>query len=286
FDGDGKLTTDIATFNDYGCAVAIQVNGRIIVAGYCETLSTNNDFALARYNSDGSVDNSFDGDGKSITNINAFDYGYALKLSGLRIYLGGQSHDDVFTIVAYQNDALPLALQLTAFAAHRQNHSIILNWQTASEQNSSYFSIERSSDGFLFTSIGNKPAAGNSQTSRNYSFTDVTPGKGTNYYRLKQIDLDGKFIYSSIVTVSNKDGSTKTFLAPNPATDHTLLVFSKPTKKMLVTIFTSSGQLVKIIPIADDQNQQLINVTSLPKGEYTIRITNDEATEVLKLVKQ
>jgi hypothetical protein len=82
------------------------------------------------------------------------------------------------------------------FTAAKQNSQSLLRWQTAQEQNSAEFIIERSDDGERYSSIGQVAAAGNSGSARNYIFTGKTPATGKNYYRLKQTDLDERYMYS------------------------------------------------------------------------------------------
>ncbi|HEY4148768.1 MAG TPA: LamG-like jellyroll fold domain-containing protein [Chitinophagaceae bacterium] len=89
-----------------------------------------------------------------------------------------------------------LPVILNSFTASREGSQAILQWQTAQEENSRSFAIERSADGLTYISIGNVDAAGNSSSPRSYSFTDAAPVNGKNYYRLKQVDLDGLFTYS------------------------------------------------------------------------------------------
>jgi len=91
-----------------------------------------------------------------------------------------------------------LPVTLTGFEVSRQGNLAMLQWQTAQEQNSRDFTIERSADGLSYTSIGNVQATGNSSGPRDYSFTDAAPLNGKNYYRLKQFDLDGHFTYSDV----------------------------------------------------------------------------------------
>jgi hypothetical protein len=95
--------------------------------------------------------------------------------------------------------ALPVTY--AGFTATKNGSNALLQWQTQQEQNSLSFIIERSSDGKEFTGIGQVAAAGNSSLVQSYSFTDETPRKGKNYYRLNQVDLDGRSNYSSIRTV-------------------------------------------------------------------------------------
>jgi hypothetical protein len=89
-----------------------------------------------------------------------------------------------------------LPVSLNEFKASHQNAAVLLQWSTATEQNSQSFVIERSTDGTNFTAIGN------SGTKRSYQFRDASPSKGNNYYRLKLVDADAKFAYSEIRMVS------------------------------------------------------------------------------------
>ena len=92
FSGDGKLTTDFAGNDDTGTGVAVQPDGRIVVAGYSFSGTTNHDFAVARYNPDGSLDTSFSGDGKQTADLGSNDIatGIALQPDG-KIVLAGYS---------------------------------------------------------------------------------------------------------------------------------------------------------------------------------------------------
>lgn len=95
-----------------------------------------------------------------------------------------------------------LPVSLTSFTARKSNNQIQLAWSTASESNNSHFEIERSVNGTDFVKIGERKGAGNSSSVLNYSFIDNNPASGTNYYRLKQVDFDGKFEYSDIQAAS------------------------------------------------------------------------------------
>jgi hypothetical protein len=96
---------------------------------------------------------------------------------------------------------VPLPVNFTSFTATRAGDDALLQWQTAQEENSHDFSIERSTDGVHYSSIGDVDAAGNSTSPKNYSFTDKAPATGLNYYRLKESDLDGKSMYSAVRTL-------------------------------------------------------------------------------------
>ena len=103
FDLDGKVTTGIGTSNDYILAISIQSDGKIVAAGY-SNIGSPTDFALARYNSDGSLDNTFDGDGKLTTHINGNDFANAVSIqSDGKIVVTGRSNTD-FSLARYNTD--------------------------------------------------------------------------------------------------------------------------------------------------------------------------------------
>ena len=90
FNSDGKVTTAIGSANDYACSVAIQSDGKIVAAGYSDN-GSNYDFALVRYNTDGSLDTSFDSDGKVTTAIGSGDdaaYSVAIQSDGKIVAAG------------------------------------------------------------------------------------------------------------------------------------------------------------------------------------------------------
>jgi hypothetical protein len=111
-------------------------------------------------------------------------------------------------------DWIPLPVELISFSASYTNAATLLSWQTASETNSDAFIVERSENGNDFLEIGRLKAAGNSMDIRNYQYKDSQPLDGTNYYRLKQIDLDGSYTYSNLRSVQAK--ASKPILQVNP----------------------------------------------------------------------
>src|SRR6476620_6690601 len=93
FSGDGKATTLIGNVESYGNAVAIQPNGKIVVAGSFRNSANDEDFAVVRYNSNGSLDNSFSGDGKAGVDFGAGDYAYAVAIQADgKIVVAGESY--------------------------------------------------------------------------------------------------------------------------------------------------------------------------------------------------
>ncbi len=175
-----------------------------------------------------------------------------------------------------------LPITLVSFTVSKQNKIAELIWTTASEQNSSHFEIERSFDGKNFTKIGQVKAAGNSVTSKAYSFADVVFSEGIYYYRFKQVDLDGKFDYSAIRTVSFEEEKTIT-VSPNPAKDVIHVKLNTPSVSSLnISIYNLQGQLVKTIK--DVEPSGTYTVSDLNSGVYIAQIIAGSVTKTIKLV--
>lgn len=163
----------------------------------------------------------------------------------------------------------PYSLPVTwvSFTAHKQNETVLLQWQTAQETNSSHFIVEQSTDGRNFTSISSVPAAGNSNTLHNYSFIHSSPQNGNNFYRLQQVDLDGRIDYSSIATITFNAESNNWTIMENPVRNGKLAVqFEKATT---ATICNTLGQV--IIKKYVGAGTQTINVQELSPGIYFIQ---------------
>jgi hypothetical protein len=114
-----------------------------------------------------------------------------------------------------------LPTQLLYFHAAPDKNTVDLSWATASESNNNYFTVERSRDGISFdslTSVASEAINGNSVVPLDYAAVDPKPFPGTNYYRLKQTDLDGRFRYSNTVTVSFGNNPSFVSVYPNPTT--------------------------------------------------------------------
>jgi len=146
---------------------------------------------------------------------------------------------------------IPLSITLVSFNAEK-NHSktsVDLNWQTASEFNSAYFLIERSTDGINFKTIGKLDAVGYSTQLLSYFFTDEESVLGINYYRLDQFDLNGAQAYSPVKAVSFSDAVLSVNIYPNPFNvQFTIYVEGIPSEQLRsgvqLQVFNSTGQMV------------------------------------------
>lgn len=191
------------------------------------------------------------------------------------------------TVVITVNENCILPLTLVSFTAVKKDNTALLNWSTSMEQNTDQFIIERSRDGITWSQIGTVKAAGNSYIRKDYSFVDVHPFNGINYYRLKMTDLDGTYTKSEIRMVSFKGLPTMATLAPNPAHGHTTISFTEPlSANAAVIIYNSAGQLIRSYTLTTGTTQYSINLSNLGKGVYFVAVSGADVNEQMKLVVQ
>ncbi|MBL0355982.1 MAG: T9SS type A sorting domain-containing protein [Chitinophagaceae bacterium] len=149
-----------------------------------------------------------------------------------------------------------------------------ITWSTSQEINSRSFVIERSSEGRNFTEIGQVAAHGNSNRVIDYSFTDNTPFKGFNYYRLKMLDIDNIERYSTVKSTRNDDPATIS-VYPNPAKDNMYVTFnSNESGKTTLNITDLSGKVVysTTLLLNAGLNRIPFNIATLSKGTYLLKM--------------
>ncbi|MEP7232877.1 MAG: T9SS type A sorting domain-containing protein [Ginsengibacter sp.] len=186
-------------------------------------------------------------------------------------------------------DPIILPVSFILFNANCKGDKVVLNWVTAQEQNSSRFDIESSTDGFHWTVIGSKTAAGNSSTEKNYSFTD-NGLEQNNYCRIAEYDLDKKMQYSPVVQASCNRGDVLS-LSPNPTRGVASINITTQTRsKILMQLFDSKGALVKTQRgnLLQGNNQLSVDITSLINGVYYLQAewNNGQGQKPMQVIKQ
>lgn len=185
-----------------------------------------------------------------------------------------------------ENIVLPL--QLLSFTAQHNGESNLLKWSTANEINTDHFEIERSSNTINFETTGSVQAVGSSKLNNDYQYTDAQPLKAINYYRLKMVDKDGKYVYSSIQSINNIKSFDVT-LYPNPVKNNIILNFSSERiMDLQMQIVNTEGKilLAKKIQITQGESKQTINAASFSSGNYFVKLISSEGEIALKFVKQ
>ncbi len=178
-------------------------------------------------------------------------------------------------------DCTVLPIELLSFRADALTTSVALDWVTASESGNSHFVVERSIDGEHFAPIGQVQGAGDSYTTLEYAFMDPQPTRGINYYRLKQVDVDGTFSYSNVEAVSFGLSISVGTPFPNPATgsvhveaDVTIAGDAE------LQMHDASGRLVRSQSVVMSTGKQLLttSIDGLDPGTYVLTVNAPDGT--------
>jgi hypothetical protein len=181
-------------------------------------------------------------------------------------------------------DPQALPITLIDFTAKVEGKKVRLDWETGSEENNDYFTVERSLDGKTFEKVFIKDGAGNSKTNLYYYGYDTKPFTGISYYRLKQTDFDGKFAYSDIISV-NVQGE-------NMASELNLKVYPNPVSNQLIHVdLHAQNNATYTMCIINEIGQQIytdtydalvgnnsyeIHLPNVVPGMYVLEIKNDK----------
>ena len=221
------------------------------------------------------------------TDMNGYKYKLVVSTS-----LAGLSNPVCTNVNEYTlivNACAPTPVTLTAFNGKYNNNAAYLDWQTSQEINNDHFELYKSTDGQTFSQIAIVKGAGYSNLVKNYSFIDNSVGNSAIvYYRLKQIDGNGKFTYSSIVRIAT-GGKMGIEVFPNPFVNNFTASFTANKNADAELILRNSvGQPVMRKTIKVIKGSNSINVTSLPSlntGMYYLSISNDDINYINKLQK-
>lgn len=181
----------------------------------------------------------------------------------------------------------PVPVNLLSFRGKKVNTGVFLEWKTAWELHNAYFILERSANGTDYLPLVNMPGTGNSSTTATYSYVDRNPGTGLNYYRLRQVDQDGKSAYSSVILVRYESGNEELFVYPNPAHDKLVLEFANDLLgQLMLKIIDLKGNLVLSKSVKVSSRQLNMNISELPAGVYFIETAVNGRVFTNKFVKE
>ncbi len=183
----------------------------------------------------------------------------------------------------------PLPVTLVSFTAAKQEKNVLLKWTTATEIDNDYFIIERSSNGNNWETISQMPTQGNGSNLQYYQDKDLTPLQGVNFYRLKQVDIDGKFVYSKTVMVDmrlNKENNL--VLMPNPVVSDALtlnLSDIEASGNCKILLYDMTGKITKTYnwPLVKGTNNMTISgMQTLAKGVYQVIVEDQYGQKIGK----
>ncbi|HTE13122.1 MAG TPA: T9SS type A sorting domain-containing protein [Chitinophagaceae bacterium] len=253
------------------------------------TTATTNPIPVVRLASGASISASSGGNGKGniyvIVNGTTTQVKYSTaSVSGV---LAGQTAGPIVTGPAFaQNTAsqpqyfttganASLPVSISVFKAAISDNNVTLNWTSLQEINTQSFVIEKSTNGSNWQQIGSLPAAGFSGVATKYQFVDGAAAT-INYYRLKTVDLDGKFNYSNTLVIRSKNTAVNVSVFPNPAVNSVNITISHSLAQQGLTInlLNHNGQLMTRRQIADGSNTNTLSLdlSNYKTGTYTLDI--------------
>jgi hypothetical protein len=194
-----------------------------------------------------------------------------------------------FTFASNSGGSNPLPVELTSFTAKKKESHIILQWTTSTEINNDRFEIERSFDGESFTQIGSITGNGNTNQVISYQFTDRLPLMGISFYRLKQVDYDGAFEYSSTITVQIEDEfGLNVIIAPNPTTRNNIQigVQASGNQPIHISLIDLSGKVLYARFYEVDQISGFIKVHPMEvikSGLYILKVSQGDSKKILRI---
>lgn len=210
---------------------------------------------------------------------------------GGNLYFSGVSQTsldlgfDLMTTVENPLSAI-LPVELQSFKANVNGHDVQLDWQTASELNNSHFVVEHSTDGQRFFEIGEEAGVGTTNAIQNYNFLHEEVENGLHYYRLKQVDFDGKFEYSNIIIAEISHSNDDIFLTPNPSSNMVLIQTKAPYQRDAdFQILNMQGQVVMSNILQEGDTDMVLNISDFPVGIYYLKLYVDNDMLMKKIIK-
>lgn len=227
----------------------------------------------------GSTDVSFDQVGWTVANV-SFNQTYFGNIDEVRFYaspsVGTSPIYLTMNAISLAAATSTLPVRFSYFNARTEpGNSVTLQWQTANEQNADHFEIEQSTDGIEFVKRGEVKAGGTRDSKSDYIFVYKGKDETENFFRIKEIDVDGRFIYSKVIEVTgNQPDQVQVF--PNPAKGRVTIVSTENMKD--VVLFNSWGMLLK--RMKPNSKTVSFDVSQLPAGVYFLQ------TDLHKAVQQ
>lgn len=180
-------------------------------------------------------------------------------------------------------DILPVTL--VHFTVKTENNTAKLAWATSSENNNKGFVVYRSGDDRVFVKIDEVSGSGNSSTEKTYQYYDRKPLNGNNYYKLVQVDNDGKETDLGVRPLVFSLSSLGLSLYPNPTKDKVTITFSAGKYRSLAVVDVS-GKTLKTFNINPEDYSLVVGLNAYQAGIYLLKLTGEKDTEVKRVVKQ
>lgn len=180
-----------------------------------------------------------------------------------------------------------LPIELTKFTSELVHKNVHLSWSTASETNNAHFLVERGADGRVFAEIGRVAGAGTVRETREYAFIDERPLPGANFYRLRQVDFDGRFSFSPVRRVVVGQAAGAFLLYPSPASDFLQIQLAESADTDGAwEIFDAAGRQVMRGVLPAESAALPVFIGDLLPGAYYFRLVSGQNLKGHSFVKQ
>ncbi|QHL88528.1 T9SS type A sorting domain-containing protein [Nibribacter ruber] len=215
----------------------------------------------------------------------------SIDVTGISISGKDAGNYDLKTIQAMGINPLPVTL-VSFTGKYNSKTGVMLAWSTATEKDNAYFQVERSTNGKTFNTIGQVKGNGNSSTLIKYQFVDGQPANGTAYYRLKQVDVDGKFEYTKVIAVNTQGASMAVGIIkayPNPT--YTGKVSLEAGRGQggtaVITLLNGNGQIISKQEVVLQEGQaHELDLSQQKAGMYYLRVENAAGQSTSRIVRQ
>jgi hypothetical protein len=180
----------------------------------------------------------------------------------------------------------PLPIKLLSFNAYAKGNTALLQWATATETDNKGFYIQRSADAAKWADVGfvaTKAPNGNGNGQYNYDYTDTKPLNGSNFYRLRDVSLNGKVSYSEVRELVFGKASRPLQIHPNPAKDELNVTFSATTGDVTYKLTSTTGKIVQQGKLNGKNGIGKLNVKGLPSGMYFLQIITGNTVQTGKV---
>lgn len=269
----GKKVTidDDQNFNGF---VYIKINGKLAFQGNNSTLSVDAPSSIV-INPNGQIVGGGSASQKIRYNNTSIFKGNEDPINGPQMASASSSGFTAF-------GSSPLPVKFVGFTVTRKDNDVLIQWSTSEEINAEMYEVERSIDGTNWNTIAYVAAVGNSSATNNYSFTDKKISVKVAHYRIKEIDLDGKTVYTSIKSIKSENvAATEIKIAA--IQNKILLQFPQEVKGNITIRFVSrNGQVVDQQNINNPVGQVVLN--SKLTGNYIIAVSNGQDINTAKQV--
>lgn len=191
---------------------------------------------------------------------------------------------DYFTLGSINAAQTPLPVELLDFRALKNNEAVDLFWTSASELNSAYYKVMKSVDGVSWNEMVTVPAAGNSNQLNNYKVTDNHPVMGNNYYRLEQVDIDGKeYSHGKVTIYFQKSSGSEVSVFPNPSKGAFYLSAKSELSGSEISLYDVTGKRIPCDVLIADKEAE-VRVLQAASGLYILTVVSERGVQNIRIL--